>query len=77
MFAVLPIEFLIRKTWFRYYYFGGPFDRFWSSFFPPEETERGRASLEYIRRFRAGELEVPKPPPRAEAPQRPRGRARR
>jgi uncharacterized membrane protein len=53
MFAVLPVEFLIRKTWFRYYYFGGPFDRLWSQLFPAEATQRGRASLEYIEQYRA------------------------
>ncbi|MBW2267049.1 MAG: hypothetical protein JRH16_00635 [Deltaproteobacteria bacterium] len=52
MLVVMPVEFLIRKSWFRYYYFGGPFDRFWSRLFPAEATERGRASLEYIRQYR-------------------------
>ena len=46
------VEFLIRKTWFRYYYYGGPFDRLWSALFPAENTERGRRSAEYIRRVK-------------------------
>jgi len=45
---VLGAEFLIRKTWFRYYYYGGPFDRFWSGLFPAERTARGRRSMAYI-----------------------------
>jgi uncharacterized membrane protein len=53
MLAVMPFEFLFRKTWFRHYYFGGPFDRFWSRLFPPEATERGRRSLHYIENYRA------------------------
>jgi uncharacterized membrane protein len=52
MTAVTVVEFLVRKTWFRHYYYGGPFDRFWSKLFPAENTERGRRSAEYIRRFR-------------------------
>ncbi len=59
--AVLPVEFLIRKAHFRYYFFGGPFDRLFARFFPAEETELGRASLEHIRKYRAGELEVQRP----------------
>jgi len=51
--AVMPFEFLLRKSLFRYYYFGGPFDRFWSRLFPPEATERGRASQAYIEKRRA------------------------
>jgi uncharacterized membrane protein len=50
--AIAAIEFLVRKTHFRYYYHGGLFDRLWSRLFPAENTEQGRASLEYIRRFR-------------------------
>jgi uncharacterized membrane protein len=55
MLAVLPVEFLFRKTWFRYYFFGGPFDRFWSRLFPAEATPRGRASLAYIEQYRESE----------------------
>ena len=50
-------EFLVRKTWFRYYFHGGPFERFWSRLFPAEATPRGRESLEFIRRYHA-ELEA-------------------
>jgi len=46
--AVLLVEFLIRKTWFRYYYYNGPFDRLWSGLFPPEQTPQGRRSMAYI-----------------------------
>jgi len=53
MAALCAIEFLVRKTWFRYYYFGGPFDRLWSRLFPAERTERGRRSLRYIEQVRA------------------------
>jgi uncharacterized membrane protein len=52
MTAVTCVEFFVRKTWFRYYFHGGPFDRFWSKLFPAENTERGRRSAEHIRRFR-------------------------
>jgi uncharacterized membrane protein len=52
MAAVTCVEFFVRKTWFRYYFHGGPFDRFWSKLFPAENTERGRRSAECIRRFR-------------------------
>lgn len=46
-------EFVFRKSWFRYYYFGGPLDRVLSRLFPAEDTQRGRRSAEYIRRYRA------------------------
>lgn len=49
------IEFLIRKTWFRYYFRGHIFDRVWSRWFPAEATPRGRQSLEVIRQFREAE----------------------
>jgi uncharacterized membrane protein len=52
MLGVCAIEFFVRKTWFRYYYHGGPFDRLWSRLFPADNTEQGRRSAEYIRRFR-------------------------
>jgi uncharacterized membrane protein len=52
MLLVSGPEFLIRKTWFRYYFHGGPFDRLWARLFPAENTERGRRSLEAIRRWR-------------------------
>ena len=46
-------EFLVRKTWFRNYFHGGPFERFWARLFPAERTERGRRSLAYIAAYRA------------------------
>jgi len=46
-------EFLVRKTWFRYYFRGGPFERLWSRLFPAERTARGRRSLAYIEAYRA------------------------
>ncbi|HEY8155411.1 MAG TPA: hypothetical protein VII72_14900 [Myxococcota bacterium] len=52
MLGVCGLEFFVRKTWFRYYFHGGPFDRFWSSLFPAENTERGRRSAAYIQRYR-------------------------
>jgi len=52
MAGVTVIEFFVRKTWFRYYFHGGLFDRFWSSLFPAEGTTRGRQSMAYIQRFR-------------------------
>jgi len=50
--VVTAIEFFVRKTWFRYYFHEGPFDRFWSTLFPAEATARGRQSIAYIERFR-------------------------
>jgi hypothetical protein len=52
MLAITCVEFFVRKTWFRYYYHGGAFDRVWSRWFPAENTAQGRASLEYIVRYR-------------------------
>lgn len=49
--AVTVAEFFFRKTWFRHYARGGPFERFWSRLFPAVRTERGRRSEEYIRRM--------------------------
>jgi uncharacterized membrane protein len=42
------VEYVIRKTWFRYYPYGGPIDRLFSTFFPAENTEMGRRSHAYI-----------------------------
>jgi len=51
--AVLTfVEFLVRKTWFRHYFHGGPIDRLWSRLFPAERTPQGRRSLAYIARYR-------------------------
>jgi len=49
--AVMAVEFFVRKTWFRYYFRNGPFERFWARLFPAEATARGRRSLEYIRDY--------------------------
>ena len=52
MLAITVAEFFVRKTWFRYYFHGGPFDRVWSRLFPADKTPAGRRSMEYIERFR-------------------------
>jgi uncharacterized membrane protein len=51
--ALTAIEFLFRKTWFRYYFRGGPFERLWSRLFPAERTARGRRSLATIEAYRS------------------------
>ena len=51
--AFSALEFLVRKTWFRNYFHGGPFERCWSRLFPAERTARGRRSLQYIAEYRA------------------------
>jgi uncharacterized membrane protein len=60
------VEFLIRKSWFRYYFYNGPFDRLWSTLLPAENTPQGRRSAEYIRRTRErlarAEVELGNPP---------------
>lgn len=48
--ALTGIEYFVRKVWFRYYG-AHPIDRLWARLLPPENTERGRRSLEYIRRM--------------------------
>ena len=53
MIALSALEFFVRKTWFRYYFHGGPFDRLWSRLFPAERTSRGRRSQRYIEAYRA------------------------
>jgi uncharacterized membrane protein len=45
------IEFLVRKTWFRYYFHRGWFDRIWEKVFPPENTAEGRRSMQYIEEY--------------------------
>ncbi|MFN2427622.1 MAG: hypothetical protein ABR587_14370 [Candidatus Binatia bacterium] len=47
--AISLVEFLVRKTYFRNYYYGGPFERLWSRVFPAEATPMGRRSAAYIR----------------------------
>jgi len=56
------VEYLVRKTWFRYYPYGGPIDRLFSTFFPASGSEAGRRSQAYIE-ARRKELGA-KPPPR-------------
>jgi uncharacterized membrane protein len=53
MAAFAAAEFLVRKTRFRYYFHGGPFERLWARFFPAERTPRGRRSLATIEAWRA------------------------
>ncbi len=48
MLVVSGVEFLVRKTWFRYYFHGGWFDRVWAKLFPPEATPEGRRSMQHI-----------------------------
>jgi len=48
MIAASLLEFLVRKTWFRYYFRGGWFDRLWGKLFPPENTAEGRRSMQHI-----------------------------
>jgi len=57
--AASLVDWVIRKSWFRY--FGpGPLDQLLKRALPPENTEAGRRSLEYIRRMRA-QLGMPPP----------------
>jgi uncharacterized membrane protein len=56
-------EYLVRKTWFRYYPYGGPIDRLFCRFFPASGTEAGRRSQAYIE-ARRRELGA-EPPPRS------------
>lgn len=48
MLLFAAVEYVVRKTAFRYYPYGGPIDRLFSTFFPAEETEMGRRSQAYI-----------------------------
>jgi len=57
--AGTSFEFLVRKAWFRHYG-GNPVDRALRVLLPPENTARGRRSLDYIRRVRH-ELGMPPP----------------
>ena len=57
--AFTALEFLVRKAWFRHYG-GAPWDRVLRALLPPENTIRGRRSLEWIRQKRA-ELGLPPP----------------
>lgn len=55
----LPIEWFVRKSWFRYYG-DGPIDRLLRVVLPQDKTARGRRSGEYVRRMRR-ELGLPPP----------------
>jgi len=50
--AISAAEFLVRKTYFRNYYYRGPFERVWEKLFPAEATPMGRRSAAYIRMVR-------------------------
>jgi uncharacterized membrane protein len=50
--AVAVAEFFVRKTYFRNYWYRGPFERLWSRLFPAEATTMGRRSAAYIREMR-------------------------
>jgi len=70
MTAIAVVEFFVRKTWFRYYYHGGLFDRLWSRLFPAENTPQGRASLACIQSYRdelAARSAAPQAPARRRA----------
>lgn len=58
--ALCLVDFLVRKSWFRYYYHNNWFDRLWSRVFPAENTEMGRRSMAFIRAKRE-ELGLPPP----------------
>ncbi len=57
--AATAFEFALRKFWFRHYG-NNPVDRLLRVLLPPENTARGRRSLEYIRSKR---VELGLPPP--------------
>jgi uncharacterized membrane protein len=59
MLVATAIDWLVRKWWFRYYG-PGPIDAVLRRLMPPEDTEAGRRSLDYIRKMRA-ELGMPPP----------------
>jgi uncharacterized membrane protein len=57
--AATALEFAVRKAWFRHYG-DGAVDRVLRRLMPPENTARGRRSLDYIRQKR---VELGLPPP--------------
>lgn len=67
--GVSLVEFLVRKTYFRNYYYRGPFERVWERLFPAGNTEMGRRSAAYIRLVREQQENMtergtgPSPPP--------------
>lgn len=50
--AISVAEFLVRKLYFRNYYYRGPLERILERLFPAEATPMGRRSAAYIRRVR-------------------------
>jgi len=46
-------EFLVRKTYFRNYWYRGPFEQIWSRLFPADATPMGRRSAAHIAEVRA------------------------
>jgi uncharacterized membrane protein len=52
MLVISASEFIVRKTWFRYYFYRSPIDRLWEKWFPPENTPAGRRSMQYIASIR-------------------------
>ena len=50
--AISAAEFLVRKTYFRNYYYRGPFERFWEKLSPAEAPPMGRRPAAYIRMVR-------------------------
>lgn len=62
MAAVSVVEFLVRKTYFRNYWYRGPFERLWEKIFPAEATPMGRRSAAYIRMVREM-MDDPEPRP--------------
>jgi len=81
--TLMLAEFFVRKTHFRYYWYGGPFDRLWSRWFPAQDTEMGRRSAAYIAQMRARlagdeppEDGPPAEPTRSRAARDPRPRSR-
>jgi uncharacterized membrane protein len=65
--VVTVAEYFARKIWFRYYG-GHPIDRLWARLLPPENTERGRRSLAYIRRMHDDMREAGFVPPEEATP---------
>jgi uncharacterized membrane protein len=51
MTLLFAVEFVVRKSFFRYYP-GGPVDRIWASLLPAENTPQGRRTIAYIREKR-------------------------
>ena len=52
--ALMVVELLFRKFWFRYYGPRSPLDRLLERVWPPAATERGRRSMAYIEQVEGG-----------------------